>query len=120
MASTNLYAHAPTYVFPHTDTCSGLAWDLPSHCSMASELQKLREMNERLPKDRDEVTPVQAWFLLIERYDVEFLVGSVESVKRELALLVECFAFGSVMAKNAFWETVERTVITGTLGTGLI
>jgi hypothetical protein len=76
-------------------------------------------MNERLPKDEDEVTPVQAWFLLAERYEVGVLLGAVEDIERELCKLVECFEFGAVMGQGAFWEAVERSIIPSTSRVGV-
>lgn len=122
MASTSLYAHAPPYVFAnHSD----VAWEIPS--SPVTELQKLREMNESLPKRDSDITPVQAWFLLVEKYDMRVLLGSeggdrrdkaqreagfLEQLKRELSTLVGCFAFGAVMDRLIFWEVVEQVGLT--------
>lgn len=122
MASTSLYAYAPPYVFANP---SEVAWDIPS--SPVTELQKLREMNESLPKRDSDITPVQAWFLLAEKYDMGVLLGNEEAdrrdkaqreggflgqLKRELSTLVECFGFGAVMDTLTFWEVAERVDLT--------
>lgn len=70
---------------------------------------------------------MQAWFLLVERYGVQELLGIgeagvggpvvfgggreegvLERLKRGLGKLVDCFHFGAVMDVGRFWEVVEE------------
>ena len=70
-------------------------------------------MSQSLAKNDWEITPVQAWFLLIERYDVKAVLGHgagvarLDTLKSALGALVECFAFGAVMEVRRFWDAVE-------------
>ena len=82
--------------------------------SPIAELQKLKAMNESLQKEDSEITPVQAWFLLIERFELDILIGAekegkslLERLKRELATLVDCYGFGAAMSSFIFWGAVE-------------
>jgi len=77
-------------------------------------------MSQSLPKGDWEITPVQAWFLLMGRFGVNTLVedgggaekpeGLLARLKRGLGKLVECFEFGAVMDEARFWEVVEAVV----------
>ena len=74
-------------------------------------------MSQSLPKGDWEITPVQAWFLLMGRLGVETLVGDgkhagakeglLPRLKKGLGKLVNCFEFGAVMDEASFWEVVE-------------
>ncbi|KUJ20019.1 uncharacterized protein LY89DRAFT_682824 [Mollisia scopiformis] len=107
MASTLLYATAPSTIYS-PDSLSpteSATWTAPS-----LELKQLFEMSKSLPKGDWEITPVQAWFLLVERYGVRSLVreeGVLDRLKRGLGRLVDCFYFGAVMDRGRFWEFVE-------------
>jgi hypothetical protein len=122
MASTFLYSHAPAPVFSSFDDPPPTAdspysrkveWTAPS-----PELKQLYDMSQSLPKGDWEITPVQAWFLLMGRLGVNALVngggqvagqeGLLARLKQELAKLVDCFAFGAVMDEARFWDAVER------------
>ena len=74
-------------------------------------------MSECMPKENWEITPVQAWFLLVGRYGWERLIGkpresqsvsgrgsekAIDGLKRGLAKLVTCLGFGSVMDEIEF------------------
>ncbi|KAN0102970.1 hypothetical protein V8E51_011283 [Hyaloscypha variabilis] len=124
MASTLLYSHAPAPVFSSFDApaptsttppAQEVKWTAPS-----PELKQLYAMSQSLPKGDWEITPVQAWFLLMGRLGVETLVGDdgqagakeglLPRLKKGLGKLVNCFAFGAVMDEAKFWEVVEATV----------
>jgi hypothetical protein len=94
------------------------SWTIPS--SSASTLQKLEEMSRSLPKQDWEVTPVQAWFLMVDRYGIEKVVNGdgVERMRQSLAQLVECFDFGAVMDESRFWEVVQNALGDGSGGLG--
>jgi len=85
-------------------------------------------MSQSLAKGDWEITPVQAWFLLLERYDILRLLSDssstaslvnpprgengngeskVEDIKRRLGKLTGCFGFGAVIDRKRFWEAVE-------------
>jgi hypothetical protein len=124
MASTLLYSHAPPPVFSsfndppltsNTSPTQKVEWTAPS-----PELKQLYDMSQSLPKGDWEITPVQAWFLLMGRLGVSALVegggegkGNEEflaKLKKGLAKLVNCFAFGAVMDEARFWEVVQATM----------
>jgi hypothetical protein len=77
-------------------------------------------MSRSLPKQDWEVTPVQAWFLMVDRYGIEKIVNAdrVEKMRQGLAKLVECFAFGAVMDESRFWEVVQSALGDGSGGHG--
>jgi hypothetical protein len=125
MASTLLYSYAPAPVFASfsappptakTHTTQKIEWTVPS-----PELKQLYAMSQSLPKGDWEITPVQAWFLLMERLGVNTLLidgggaegktlwneGLLAKMKSGLAKLVSCFAFGAVMDEARFWDVVE-------------
>jgi len=77
-------------------------------------------MSQSLPKGDWEITPVQAWFLLMGRLGVHALIeeasqgggkeGLLAKLKRGLGKVVDCFAFGAVMDEAKFWEVVEAVL----------
>ncbi|KAG4435957.1 hypothetical protein IFR05_008577 [Cadophora sp. M221] len=92
-------------------------------CVPPPNLQDLFQMSESMPKENWEITPVQAWFLLVGRYGWERLLRGVgggigggreraggenvmDGLKRGLAKLVSCLGFGSVIDEAGFWEVV--------------
>ncbi|KAK0099764.1 hypothetical protein ONS96_008260 [Cadophora gregata f. sp. sojae] len=95
----------------------GSTWRVPP-----LDLKGLYEMSESMPKENWEITPVQAWFLLVGRYGWERLVGKgrngsgsesespIDEVKRGLAELVSCLGFGSVMDEVEFWGVVGEVL----------
>ena len=72
-------------------------------------------MSTSLSKNDWEITPVQAWFLLVENLGTEVLMrrGIVEGLKKKLGLLVECFGFGATMNEGLFWGVVGEVDIVG-------
>lgn len=73
-------------------------------------------MSGSLSKHDWEITPVQAWFLLVESLGTEILTrkGVVEELKRRLGELVDCFGFGATLNEGLFWGVVgevERGVV---------
>jgi len=69
-------------------------------------------MSQSLPREDWEITPVQAWFLLVSSYDMNNLLGDggakLNELKRGLAKLVTCFDFGAVMDEGKFWNAVDE------------
>ena len=106
MATTLLYSQAPTPVFSDLNKAS---WSSP-----ALELTKLWEMSQSLPKGDWEITPVQAWFLLTAAYDVTTLLADgrakLDALTRELAKLVACLGFGTVLDVGKFWGVVNSVM----------
>ena len=102
MASTLLYSHAPETVFTKLDSAS---WTAPS-----LELTTLWEMSQSLPKGDFEITPVQAWFILSQSYDVGRVLGNLEGLKMGIGKLVGCFQFGAVMDELKFWDVVKEVM----------
>jgi hypothetical protein len=102
MASTLLFSSAPAPVFSSLDSAQ---WE-----GSGVSLETLYAMSKSLPKGDFEITPVQAWFLLSERFGAKRLLetkGVLEGLKKGLGKLVKCFAFGAVMEEGGFWEVVE-------------
>jgi hypothetical protein len=102
MASTLLYSHAPESIFTDLDSAS---WTAPS-----LELTQLWEMSRSLPKGDFEITPVQAWFMLSQNYEVGRVLENLEGLKKGIGKLVGCFAFGAVMDEFEFWEVVQKVI----------
>ncbi|KAE8446160.1 hypothetical protein EG329_012533 [Mollisiaceae sp. DMI_Dod_QoI] len=132
MASTLLYTSAPPSIYnpasnqPHEHA----SWNAPAH---ELGLRKLLDMSRSLELGTGEITPVQAWFVMVERYGLGTLLGVggsgfnggrggiggvggqgreresvLEKLKRALGKLVDCFHFGAVMDERRFWEVVEE------------
>ncbi|PQE13920.1 alanine racemase protein [Rutstroemia sp. NJR-2017a BBW] len=111
MASTHVYVSAPASSFTFSDpapsSVPSAPWPSPS-----LSLAQLHAMSQSLPKDDFEITPVQAWFEIVERYDVQKVAqeGTVTALKRALGPLVGCFDFGAVMEVGRFWEVVGEVM----------
>lgn len=106
MASTLVYAHAPS---PTLNDLDSVSWAIPSF-----ELSQLWQMSQSLPKGDQEITPVQAWFLLDACYDMKTLIGDggakLDELKRGLAELVNCFHFGAIMDESQFWKLTSQVM----------
>ena len=102
MASTLLYFHAPDPVFKNLDNAS---WTAP-----LVELRQLWEMSQSLPKGDFEITPVQAWFVLSQYYEVGRVMGHLEELKKGIGKIVTCWGFGAVMDEMKFWEVVKEVI----------
>ncbi|PQE04201.1 alanine racemase protein [Rutstroemia sp. NJR-2017a BVV2] len=111
MASTHVYVSAPATSFnfsdPSPSSPPSAPWPSPS-----LSLAQLHAMSQSLPKDDYEITPVQAWFEIVERYDVQTVVqeGKVKALKRALGPLVGCFDFGAVMEAGRFRKVVDEVM----------
>ena len=61
-----------------------------------------------------EITPVQAWFMIAEKYhnDIGKVVGArrIEDLKKGLGNLARCYQFGAVMDVDSFWEIVDEVM----------
>lgn len=99
-------------------TTEQLQWTVPTH---EISLKGLREMSNSLPKGDWEITPVQGWFMLVERVGIEKLLGKdVNSVfdgeerlgqlKKGLTELIQCWGFGAVMDEARFWHVVGQVL----------
>jgi len=102
MASTLLYSSAPDPVFSNLDSA---AWE-----GSGVTLESLYALSQSLPKGDFELTPVQAWFVLSEKFGAKRLLENrsvIEGLKSGLGKLVKCFAFGAVMEEGGFREVVE-------------
>lgn len=134
MASTQLYAHAPEAVFfsfaspskakakPKPKSKSTAGKTIPDNTVATSQditwqsppiaLAQLYAMSQCLNSSDFEITPVQAWFLLDGADDMKHLLRKgaafkIEELKRRLAEIVGCFAFGAVMDVAKFWGIVK-------------
>lgn len=71
-------------------------------------------MSRSLPTPDVEITPVQAWFLIAEKYDAEIervVEGRrIDGLKRGLGGLSRCYQFGAVMDVHRFWEVVHEVM----------
>ncbi|KAM0174266.1 hypothetical protein ACHAPF_006245 [Botrytis cinerea] len=104
MASTHIFAQAPAEAF--NESTSEVSW-----FSSSITLAQLYAMSRSLPVSDFEITPVQAWFMMAEKYrnDLEKVVGqrNMNSLKRGLGDLSRCYQFGAVMDVESFWEVVD-------------
>ncbi|KAA8563704.1 hypothetical protein EYC84_011724 [Monilinia fructicola] len=111
MASTPLFAQAPPSAFHDPRPASKPSWYSPS---TSSSLAQLYAMSRSLPTPDVEITPVQAWFLIAEKYDAEIervVEGRrIDGLKRGLGGLSRCYQFGAVMDVHRFWEVVHEVM----------
>lgn len=118
MASTLVYHTAPKTIYSPTNNTptENASWTTPAQ---SLELKQLWEMSRSLPKGDWEITPVQGWFMLIERYGIRALLmvedvgggrkeSALDRLKRGLGKLTGCFSFGAVIDTGRFWEVVEN------------
>ncbi|KAB8291770.1 hypothetical protein EYC80_006565 [Monilinia laxa] len=111
MASTPVFAQAPPLAFQDPLPSSGSSW---YSSSTSLSLAQLYAMSRSLPISDVEITPVQAWFMIAEKYDSE--IGRVvegrriEGLKRGLGGLSRCYQFGAVMDVVSFWEVVDEVM----------
>ncbi|TGO73442.1 hypothetical protein BELL_0361g00120 [Botrytis elliptica] len=108
MASTQIFAQAPLEAF--NESTSEVSW-----FSSSVSLAQLYAMSQSLPVSDFEITPVQAWFMIAEKYhnDIEKIVGTktMNNLKRGLGSLSRCYQFGAVMDVDSFWEVVDDVMI---------
>lgn len=80
-------------------------WQAP-----AIDLATLRGLASSLNPGDKELTPVQAWFELAERYGPEQMVfeRTLDSLRREFRGVVKCVAFGATIEREAFESIVGR------------
>ncbi|KAF7886724.1 uncharacterized protein EAF02_003371 [Botrytis sinoallii] len=108
MASTHIFAQAPLEAF--NESTSEVSW-----FSSSVSLAQLYAMSQSLPVSDFEITPVQAWFMIAEKYhnDIERIVGTktMNNLKRSLGSLSRCYQFGAVMDVDSFWEVVDDVMI---------
>ncbi|KAF7944439.1 hypothetical protein EAE96_010833 [Botrytis aclada] len=104
MASTHIFAQAPLEAF--TDSTSAVSW-----FSSSVSLAQLYAMSQSLPVSDFEITPVQAWFMIAEKYghEIEKVAGAkcMNGLKRGLGDLSRCYQFGAVMDVDSFWKVVD-------------
>ncbi|KAL3425639.1 hypothetical protein PVAG01_02430 [Phlyctema vagabunda] len=106
MASTLLFSSAPSSTFGDADTSKvTTSWNAPS-----LELSTLYAMSLSLPKEDFEITPVQAWFMIVSEYKVDIVLEKAETLKSSLNELVKCWDFGAVLNQALFWEVVKRVM----------
>ena len=67
-------------------------------------------MSQSLPKGDFEITPVQAWFMLSQKYDSKRVLDNLEGLKIGIGKLVACFEFGAVMDELKFWNVVRNVM----------
>ncbi|KAF4505163.1 hypothetical protein G6O67_007139 [Ophiocordyceps sinensis] len=124
-ASAYLMASAPESVYAEREAFGGaparsfwgrarrsptppvLRWAAPA-VTLASLLGLARSLN---PGDV-ELTPVQAWFELAERYPVDRVLagGALDALLREFKGVVRCVAYGSAIERLAFESVVTRVL----------
>ncbi|KAF7865724.1 hypothetical protein EAF04_005890 [Stromatinia cepivora] len=107
MASTYIFSQAPPEAF--NDSSPESSW-LSSSISLA----RLYAMSQSLPTSDFEITPVQAWFMIAEKYhnEIEKLVEArrIKDMKIGLGSLSRCYQFGAVMDVDSFWEVVDEVM----------
>ncbi|KAF4123447.1 hypothetical protein GMORB2_6148 [Geosmithia morbida] len=125
MASTYCMGNAPSPVFDYTmealfnnidfnptptpSSPPAMEWQSPSSSMTLANLFGLASSLN--PGDED-LTPVQAWFELADRYNPAALIdsGILESLKRELRGVVHCLYYGAVMERVAFENVLSRVM----------
>ncbi|RAL60908.1 hypothetical protein DID88_010233 [Monilinia fructigena] len=111
MASTPMFAQAPPSAFQDPPPSSESSW---YSSSISLSLAQLYAMSRSLPMSDVEITPVQAWFMIAEKYDSEIervIEGRrIEGLKRGLGGLSRCYQFGAVMDVESFWEVVNEVM----------
>lgn len=111
LASTYYFQSAPQTIYNSSGqlrpTSERLKWEAPS-----LELEQLRGLSESLGVDEIEITPVQAWFWLMDMYDVEQVMTgiAVGELKKALGAIVTCIMTGAVMLKGEFVHYVEQVL----------
>lgn len=112
MASTHYLSTAPASVFVSHATRNvpqSESWSSP-----ALALEQLHGLSQNLNVQDFEVTPVQAWFRMVQddRRMVESVMkeGVMETLKRELGGLVRCKGFGAVIGIDEFERVVEEVL----------
>lgn len=120
MATTYCMSHAPDSFYADRRALYPPSSAEASSCRSASPsfqwqspsitLASLRGLAESLNPGDLELTPVQAFFELAERYPPETLLepGLLDRLKKELCPVVRCVAYGSSMDREAFESVVRR------------
>ncbi|CAD6441196.1 28bd1940-3704-4454-8e38-2bdd7b33415c [Sclerotinia trifoliorum] len=105
MASTQIFSQAPFRA--SNDPSPESSW-----FSSSVSLAQLYAMSQSLPTSDFEITPVQAWFMIAEKYHDEIgkLVEprNINNIKKGLGSLSRCYQFGAVMDVDSFWEVVDE------------
>lgn len=116
MASALLYSAAPASAFDFSTQ--------PSECNHQPvskktttrwsapilDISKLHAMSLSLPKENGEVTPVQAWFMLVEKYGLDRIIGNIENLKSRIAPAVTCYSFGALIEETSLWPVAAETL----------
>ncbi|KAL6869970.1 hypothetical protein ACO1O0_001305 [Amphichorda felina] len=123
MATTYCMAHAPASFYddrrdlqpaapkPKSPTAApappSFQWQSPG-----ITLASLRSLASSVNPGDSELTPVQAWFELAERYPAATLLRAdvLECLKREFRDLVRCVSYGAAIARDAFESVVGRVI----------
>lgn len=88
----------------HTTT----PWTVPI-TSTTDDLMKLYGMSTSLPREDWEMTPVQVWFVLVQKLGLQTLLDEqvYEALKIKLGAYVRCFGFGTVITEMEFRDVVR-------------
>lgn len=102
-------ANAPSTLYEDltASNSSSFEWRSPG-----VSLDTLRGLASSLNPGDSELTPVQAWFELADRYSPGLLLtlGVLEALKREFKGVVACVHYGAAMERRAFESVVERVM----------
>jgi hypothetical protein len=84
-------------------------WTVPVS-SATTELMKLYAMSTSLPTEDGELTPVQVWFVLVQKLGLQRLLEptTYEELKIKLGAYVRCFGFGTVITEMEFQDVVRE------------
>ncbi|KAK7431099.1 hypothetical protein QQZ08_002380 [Neonectria magnoliae] len=127
MASTFLMASAPEAVYMGRKRISsasqcgvrrlvGIDYTYPAVYyewpSPRISLAALHGLASSLNPGDAELTPIQAWFELADRYPMEVLLDAqlLNELSRELDGVVKCLVFGAMMERDAFESVVGRVL----------
>ena len=112
LASSFCVATAPASLYPDNEEHQSIPeGPIPSWHATGLTLQNLRMLASSLSQWDVEITPVQAWFELVERYGRDALsVLVMDELKREFMGVVKCPHFGAVIEREAFDSVVGRVL----------
>lgn len=111
MASTMCASNAPDATFISIgEEQSMLKAPIQTWQASGLTLQNIYLLASSLALDETEITPVQGWFEMIERYGPDLLLNRelVEALKKEFVGVVKCLHFGAIIERDAFESVVER------------
>ena len=112
LASTFCAATAPAVLYPGEREAQPMpTFPTPAWQATGLTLENLRLLASSILGGEAELTPVQGWFELTDRYGASALsIEVMEALKREFTGVVQCPHFGAVIEREAFESVVGRVM----------